>query len=374
MNRAISKATTVDLLLRHGRILTMDRERRILVDGAVAIRDGRIVAVGADRDVAPATAAASLRDLGGALVHPGLIDAHVHAGNSELSRGLAPKDHADYGAVDDWLFTFRRPETDHLGALLSCMEMVTNGTTAYSDSGGSFYLDETVRAIEKVGMRGMPGYAMLDSNPRVPGRDTSAGAMSEEEAEMLRTPTRKCVERLEDQMTRFPFRSGARVRAAATMYGCMRCSDELLIEARALARQHGAPMIMHQSWDPEEVTISKALYGCRPIEHLAEIGVLDENLTLVHMNHLSPTEVDLVADSGTRVVHCPAASLRRGMGAIRNGSFPEMLVKGVPVALGSDGYSGVTTGDGRWPRFDRLGAEPTTASPRIRNGSCGQDQ
>ena len=318
----------------------MDPRRRILVDGAIAIRDGIITAVGPDREVGTSTVAESTRDLRGALVHPGLIDAHVHASNSELSRGMAPKDHADYGAGDDWLFTFRRPETDHLGALLSCMEMVTNGTTAYSDTGGSFYLDETVRAIEKVGMRGIPGYAMLDSNPQVSGRDTSAGAMSDEEAEMLRTPTRRCVERLEEQMDRYPFRSGGRVRGGATMYGCMRCSDELLIEAQALARQHGAPMIMHQSWDPEEVTISETLYGCRPIEHLANIGVLDGNLTLVHMNHLSPTEVDLVADSGTRVVHCPAASLRRGMGAIRNGSFPEMLDKGVPVALGSDGYSG----------------------------------
>ena len=332
--------TGVDLLLRHGRILTMDARRRILVDGAIAIRDRIIVSVGPDREIGAGTAAASTRDLKGALVHPGLIDAHVHAGNSELSRGMAPKDHADYGAVDDWLFTFRKPETDYLGALLSCMEMVTNGTTAYSDTGGSFYLDETVRAIEKVGMRGMPGYSMLDFNPQVPGRDTSAGAMSEEEAEILRTPTRECLERLEEQMTRYPFRNGGRVRGGATMYGCMRCSDELLVEAQALARKHGAPMLMHQSWDPEEVTISEALYGCRPIEHLADIGVLDENLTLVHMNHLSPTEVDLVADSGTRVVHCPAASLRRGMGAIRKGSFPEMLAKGVPVALGSDGYSG----------------------------------
>ena len=114
----------------------MDARRRILVDGAIAIRDGIIVSVGPDREVGAGTAAASTRDLKGALVHPGLIDAHVHAGNSELSRGMAPKDHADYGAVDDWLFTFRRPETDRLGALLSCMEMVTNGTTAYADTGG----------------------------------------------------------------------------------------------------------------------------------------------------------------------------------------------------------------------------------------------
>ena len=340
MNGERNNGTKVDLLLRHGRIVTMDRRRRILVDGAVSIRDGRIVAVGPDREVAPATEATAARDLAGALVHPGLVDAHVHAGNSELSRGLAPKDHADYGAVDDWLFTFRRPETDHLGALLSCMEMVANGTTAYSDTGGSFYLEETVRAIEKVGMRGMPGYVMLDANPSVPGRNTSAGAMSEEEAEILRAPTHKCVARLEKQMSRYPFRSSGRVRGAATLYGCMRCSDRLLLEAQALAKHHGAPMIMHQSWDPEEIAISEALFGCRPIQHLADIGVLDENLTLVHMNHLSTTEVDLVTESGTRVVHCPAASLRRGMGAIRNGSFPEMLARGVPVALGSDGYSG----------------------------------
>ena len=329
-----------DTLLRHGRILTMDHRRRILVDGAIAIRQGIITAVGPDRQVGADTSATTTRDLGGALVHPGLIDAHVHAGSSELSRGMAPKDHADYGAVDDWLFTFRRPETDYLGALLSCMEMVSNGTTAYSDTGGSFYLEETVRAIETVGMRGMPGHVVLDANPQVSGRDTSAGAMSEEEAETLRVPTSRCAERLEEQMTRYPFRNGGRVRGAATMYGCMRCSDELLLRAQALARRHGAPMIMHQSWDPEEVTVSEELYGCRPIEHLADIGVLDENLTLVHMNHLSAREVDLLAESGTRVVHCPAASFRRGMGAIRVGSFPEMLAKGVPVALGSDGYSG----------------------------------
>ena len=339
-NRGRGGPAPVDLLLRHGRVITMDRRRRILVDGAVAVRGGVIALAGPDREVAASVDAASVRDLAGALVHPGLVDAHAHAGSSELSRGLAPKDHADYGAVDERLFTFRRPETDFLGALLSCMELVRNGITAYADTGGSFYLEETVRAVEQVGMRGIPGHVVLDANPSVPGRDTSSGAMSEEEGEMLLAPTRVCVERLEDQLDRYPFRGGGRVRAAATMYGCMRCSDELLVEAQALARQAGAPMIMHQSWDPEEVTASEALYGCRPIKRLADLGVLNGNLTLVHMNQLDPSEVELAVQAGVRVVHCPAASLRRGMGAVRNGSFPEMLAMGATVALGSDGYSG----------------------------------
>ena len=59
----------VDLLLRHGRVITLDRERRILTDGAIAVADGRIVAIGPDREVgesyAPATA--RTRDLGGAV-------------------------------------------------------------------------------------------------------------------------------------------------------------------------------------------------------------------------------------------------------------------------------------------------------------------
>ena len=330
----------VDLLLRHGRVITMDRERRILVDGAVAVSGGSIAMAGPDREVSAAVDAATVRDLAGALVHPGLVDAHAHAGSSELSRGLAPKDHADYGAVDERLFASRSPETDYLGALLSCMEMVRNGVTAYADTGGSFFLEETVRAVEQVGMRGMPGHVVLDANPSVPGRDTSSGAMSEEEGEMLLAPTRVCVERLEDQLARYPFRGGGRVRGAVTMYGCMRCSDELLVEAQALARRAGAPMIMHQSWDPEEAAVSEALYGRRPIQHLADLGVLDNNLTLVHMNQLDPSEAELAAQAGVRVVHCPAASLRRGMGAVRSGCFPEMLAMGAPVALGSDGYSG----------------------------------
>lgn len=332
----------VDLVLRHGQIVTMDAERRILVDGAIAVRDGRIVAADPDREVSAAYEADEERDLAGALVHPGLIDAHAHAGFQELTSGFAPKDLAEFSVIDTALFSAKSPEQDHLGALMSSMEMTANGTTLFCDTGSSFWLDETVRAVDMVGIRGIPGHFLLDVAAEVPEPDQEEweGSITVEESELFRLPTDECISRLTDQLDRYPLGNGIRVGCAVTVYGCCRNSDELLLEAKRLADRHEVPMVMHQSWGPEEVTISLVETGRRPVEHLADLGILDENLTLVHMNHLSDEEFALVVESGAGVVHCPAASVRRGMGAIRHGRFPEMLAAGVPVALGSDGISG----------------------------------
>src|SRR5262245_66400961 len=73
-------ATEVDLLLRHGRVITMDSRRRVLVDGAIAIRAGRIVAAGRDRDLSTQFTGKTVTDLAGRSVHPGVVDAHTHLG------------------------------------------------------------------------------------------------------------------------------------------------------------------------------------------------------------------------------------------------------------------------------------------------------
>ena len=79
----------VDLLLTHGRVITMDEQRRILRDGAIAVDQGRIVAVGPAHEVSPLVQARETRDLEGALVHPGYVDAHVHPHSPARSGGAA---------------------------------------------------------------------------------------------------------------------------------------------------------------------------------------------------------------------------------------------------------------------------------------------
>jgi 5-methylthioadenosine/S-adenosylhomocysteine deaminase len=328
-----------DLLLRHGHVITMDAERRILADGAIAVHDGRIAAIGPDRDVAGRVEAGQVRDLAGALVHPGLVDAHAHPGSLELIRGFGPKGSADWNAVEDVMWEMTNPETEYLGTMQACMEAVANGVTTYGDTGGSFHLADTARAIETVGMRGFPGHLLIDG--ALPAVSHQHGAsMSEAEVERLSTPTAECLARLEEQLARYPFDGDGLVRCAVTLYGAGRNSDELLQRASELAARHGAPMAIHQSWGAEEVEASLVARGRRPVEHLADLGVLGPRTTLVHMIHLDRREVEIVAETGCAVVHCPSASMRRGVGAIRGGSFPELRRLGVAVGLGSDGFSG----------------------------------
>ena len=205
------------------------------------------------------------------------------------------------------------------------MEMVANGSTLYSDTGSSDDLDAAARATELVGVRGMPGHFVADR----------AG-----EIDTWHKPVEGCLETLREQSERYPFRNGGKVRCAIGIAGMETASDRLLMEAKGLADERGLPMLMHQSWDEAEVSESLAAHGKRPIEHLADLGVLGPGLTLVHMIHLDEREVDLIVESGTRIVHCPSASLRRAKGAFRAGRIVEMLDRGVTVGLGSDGHSG----------------------------------
>src|SRR5262245_61270860 len=148
-------------LWRHGRVITMDVTRRILADGAIAIRDGRIIAVGADREIRPTVTSSGTRGLEGAIVRPGFVDAHVHT-SADIIRGMVPKSTGDWAPVERPFGVIRTGEHERLTALLSCMELVANGVTTFADTGSARQLELVAEAIDTVGLRGMPGYSISD--------------------------------------------------------------------------------------------------------------------------------------------------------------------------------------------------------------------
>jgi cytosine/adenosine deaminase-related metal-dependent hydrolase len=123
------------------------------------------------------------------------------------------------------------------------------------------------------------------------------------------------------------------------------CTDELWRTAKALSVAHGAGMTFHMSPMARDGEWHLEKFGCRPIEHLAELGVLGANVVITHLVHISDAEIELLAQSDTTVAHCPTTALKVGYGVTRIGKFPEMVARGVNVGIGTDGNNGSNYSD-----------------------------
>lgn len=312
-----------DILITHATVITMDEGRRILHDAAVSISDGAIADIGPSADLEARFPAAETIDAAGAIVHPGFVDAHAHL-SQHLGRSTIPDRWPEAREHDQWLpYWLNLTEADdHLSSLLGALEMARNGTTTFCDLGGRHRAELNAGAAAAVGLRGLVSEICWD---RPPHPDVGTG------------DTAECLRRLERQLVALPRDGGARVFAGVGLPGMGTASDELLVGAMALARQHGVVCYFHQSFADADVSAYLAQTGgSSAVAHLAELGILGPDLTLIHMVHAEEDEVALLSETGTNVVHCPAASIRSAVGASRFGRFPEMAAAGVNVALGSD--------------------------------------
>ncbi|PYV17183.1 MAG: hypothetical protein DMG07_06425 [Acidobacteria bacterium] len=315
---------TVDLLITHGVVITVDAERRIFRDGAVAVSGGRIVAVGRTADVASSPTARRTIDARGGAVTPGFVDAHTHL-SQHLGRGSIPDTWPEEREHDQWFpyWMNMTPDDAYRSAMLASLEMARNGTTTFCDLGARFEAEINAAAAAAVGLRGVLSEVCWDNppNPAVATGDTAA-----------------CLRKLERVVRALPL-SGPETRTwgGVGMPGMGSASDRLIVEAKALADHYGVAFYMHQSFGELDTARYREHAGGRTAcEHLQGLGVLDQRLALIHMIRTDRAEVPLLARAGTHVVHCPAASLRVGMQVSQVGCFPEMVAAGVNVALGSD--------------------------------------
>lgn len=313
-------------------MVTMDPQRRVLRDSSVAIADGQIAAIGKTSEIVVSDRTAER--LGGSrfVVVPGLVDGHVHITGEPLTKGLAPDD----VSLDDWvkhwmgpLYAAHNEDEERVSTLLAVAERVRNGTTTFLEAGTVSHLEAVVAAINEVGARARVGRWVWDLPPEPAVYRRSTGdAIAVLEAELAITPV-----------------DGSRVRVWPNLLGRNTCSDDLWRAAKELADSHGAGVGFHLSptaADPEE---SIARYGKRPLERLADLGVLGPNATMTHAIWLDDRELELLRQSGSNVVHCPMTALKLAYGASGAGRMPEMVTAGVTVALGTDGANAANSGD-----------------------------
>ena len=320
----------IDLLIQHGTLLPMDPDRRIIEDGAVAIHDGRILELGKAASLANRYRAARTLDGSGMLVMPGLINCHMHL--TAAGRGVVPDGLDTWTGLRDYVYPLYAAQTDddvYWATLSLAVEMIRTGTTCFQEPNAT-HMAGAVRAVDKAGLRAVIGPWNWDQSG--PG-----GAKCPEY--FLRMTAAQALERAEAAVREFDRAAGGRVRACVSIEGVSTCSDELTVQAHALAERLGTMCVQHKASSMAEVQTELTAYGERPVEHMSRLGVLGPNVLLNHMTCLAEFEVDLLATSNTKISQNPSAALKLSKGTTRTGKWPELVRAGVTIGLGVDSTS-----------------------------------
>ena len=304
----------MDLTIVHGTVVTMDPSRRVLQDGALAIRTDNIVAVDSTANIDAVYQSARVIDARGALILPGLINAHTHMAMS-LFRGLA-----DDLSLDDWLHKYIFPAEAHYvtrdfvtwSTRLSLLEMLRGGTTTVADM--YYYEDDVADATRAAGMRGVLGETLIG----FPSPDSKTSAMAVAYTESFLKH----------------WQGDPLITPAVAPHSIYTCSEALLQEAAALARSHQAPLLIHMAEAPFEIEKSRQEHGLSTVQYLARIGLLGPNVLGAHCIWLDQADVQTLAHYGVGCSYNPSSNMKTAAGSM---PAAELLSAGVPVGIGTDG-------------------------------------
>ncbi|MCL1915881.1 MAG: amidohydrolase [Desulfovibrionaceae bacterium] len=306
-------ARSCDLILSASCIVTQNDQREVIRDGALAVTDGRIAALGPRGQLETEWRAAERRDLGEALILPGLINAHTHAPMT-LLRGLA-----DDLPLMEWLTEHIFPCEAKLttamlevGTTLACAEMLACGITAFAD----MYLNETAiyRAVDRLGLRALVGEGIF-AFPSIGCADPAHFLdLARSQAEELA--------------------GHERLRYAVSPHAVYTTNQDILEGCALLAEELDLPIQIHLAESKEETARCLEMYGCRPVELCRRSGLLTPRTLAAHGVDLNNAEMDLLALTGVSLAHNPRSNMKLASGV---SPLPTLLDRGCNVALGTDG-------------------------------------
>lgn len=307
------------ILIRNATILTMN-DRLDVLEGAVAIRDGRIESVGPEPDLPYDR----IINAGGAYLLPGLIQTHIHLCQT-LFRGFA-----DDMPLLDWLRhrvwpleAAHTPATLRSATRLAGAELLLSGTTTVLTMETVHDTDVVFETLAEIGLRATVGKCMMDANP---GEDVPA---------RLRERTKASIDESIALRKRWDGAAEGRLRAAFAPRFAVSCTRELLEAVASLSNAERALVHTHASENRDEVEIVRKISGGRSnLEYLAETGLASHRLCTAHCVWVTEAELDLMAECEVRVLHCPGSNLKLGSGLA---PVVEMRRRGISVSLGADG-------------------------------------
>jgi len=294
------------ILIKGGYVITMDGPP--IEGGYVLTENDRIVYVGREEQKAD-----HIINAKGCAVMPGLVNAHTHAAMT-LFRG-----YADDMPLQQWLEEHIWPVEAHLtdndvytGTMLACLEMIRSGTTAFADM--YFHMDQAARAVEESGIRASLSYGMIELFD-----EAKAKTELQEGGRFVKQWNNAADGRI------------------TTMYGPHApntCSRGFLSKVKEQAVEDKARIHIHMLETEAELNQMKEQYGMCSVNMLDEIGFLGPDVLAAHCIWLSAGDMDIMAGKGVNAIHCPVSNMKLASGIA---PVPELLSRGVNVALGTDG-------------------------------------
>jgi 5-methylthioadenosine/S-adenosylhomocysteine deaminase len=303
----------VDHILCGDYVLPMDESFTIIEKGAVAVKGNEILEVGASDKLLKKYISVDIRKGDGKLVLPGLVNTHTHAAMVYF-RGIA-----DDLPLTDWLNKhiwpaenkWLSPQFVSDAIELACLEMLRGGVTTYNDM--YFFEDAAGAACKRIGMRAVLGSGILDF-PSVSAKSTD---------EYI------------DNAERFilNWRGDELITPCIAPHALYTCGPDTLRKAKAKAEKLDVPLHIHLSETEWEVREVIARYNKRPVEHLEDLGFLDDTVLAAHCVWLDDREIELLAKRKVGVSHCIESNLK-----LASGFAPvvKMLAAGVKVTFGTD--------------------------------------
>ena len=308
------------LLIQNALVVTLDDSGTILPNGQILVEDSRIAAVGTSLRAPPG---AQILDAEGRVAIPGLINAHHHL-YSSFARGFAPPGEpaANFVQILErmwWKLDLALdPDAVRYSSLAALAEAIHTGCTTLIDhhaspsctDGSLDILEETFRLA---GLSGCLCYETSDRNIPADGLAENARFLRKTQAA-----------------------PDAQVTALFGLHAQMTLSDASLEAAATACAAAQTGVHIHVAEDLSDETDCLAKHGSRIIQRLHKFGLTGPKSLFIHGIHLDESEMDLIAQTDTMMVHNPESNMNNAVGTQK---MLTLLKKGILLGLGTDGMT-----------------------------------
>jgi 5-methylthioadenosine/S-adenosylhomocysteine deaminase len=303
---------TATIFVKNGLLITVNKKREIIKDGAVAIKDDKILAVGKTEDLNKEYGNADfILDAKNKAIMPGLINLHYHS--HFFTRGLFQSETPDK-TLDELLCEFfyplakkMSPEDVHAEAAIAYVDSIKSGTTCVNDI--YWRIGALADAANETGLRAVICSEALDIVESENIADNEKGFLEKNNL------------------------ANGRIKIWFGIEWLPVCSNEMVMKVRELANKYKTGIHIHLNESMWEIEKCKKMYGKRPIEQAYNLGVLGEDCVAAHCVWVADREMRILKDTKTHVVHNPVSNLILANGFAR---IPEMQAIGINVGLGTD--------------------------------------